>query len=155
MASRIGYLGQADFDAVAELYCDFRELYGLPSTERSAAREFLYRRTSTGQATVFVAKAGDDVIGFLNSYHRFDSMRLHHDWLLSDLYVVEKYRHRGLGADLIDAALAAARTDDADRVVIEQKGPDYPRWQAFLDSRGFQCEEGEPRYILDLTIRMA
>ena len=154
MQIEISYLTEADvdadLDAVVDLFEQYRSFYGKAPTPD--ARAFLVERVASGQSLVLVARDGVRVVGFTQVYRAFSSIRLTHDWVLSDLFVDGSARGRRVGGGLVDAVVAAARENGAHHVVLEtEENNAYAR--RLYESRGFESDGragGFLRYALQL-----
>ena len=131
----IAYAGTEDVDDVVGLFEQYRSFYGKAPTPD--AREFLGERIGSGQSLVLVARDGVTVVGFVQVYRAFSSIRLTHDWILNDLFVDGAARGRRVGGGLVDAVVAAARENGAHHVRLEtQHDNAYARH--LYESRGFE-----------------
>ncbi len=110
-------LGRDDFgDALALT----RELYGLDTDADAAPHQAWYEAlVADVDATPFLALADGDVAGLI--VHRL-RRRLNHatfEGWVSDLFVRERFRGRGIGRSLLDAAIAEWRLRGGHQVMLE------------------------------------
>ena len=98
----------ADLEHVVPLFDAYRQFYDYPG-DVEAARAFLRERLERDEAVVFLASQGSEAIGFTLLYPGFSSLSLARNHLLNDLFVVPGGRKKGVGASLIQAAIAHAR----------------------------------------------
>ena len=109
-------LGRDDFaDALAMA----RELYGLPDAHPEPHRAGLEALVNDVDATPYLAIANGEVAGLIGFRFR---RRLNHatfEGWVSDLYVREPYRRRGIGRVLLGAAIAEWRLRGGHQVMLE------------------------------------
>ena len=108
----------ADLDAVAPLFDLYRQFFaGKAELERS--REFLGERLEKNESVVLAAFDGSACAGFLQLYPLFSSWYCKRQWFLSDLYVAEEFRARGIGKKLVDACIDFAKHVDSRSILVE------------------------------------
>ncbi len=109
-------LGRDDFaDALALA----RELYALPDTDPEAHRAAYEALVNDPDATPFLAIADDEPAGFIGFRFR---RRLNHatfEGWVSDLFVRDRFRGRGIGRALLAAAIAEWRLRGGHQVMLE------------------------------------
>lgn len=110
--------GPQDLDALAVLFDAYRGFYGQPS-DVARARDWLRARLRVGESVVLLAQSGATVVGFVQLYPMFSSVRLARTWILNDLFVAEAARRQGVARALLDAAAAFARADGAAGISLE------------------------------------
>lgn len=135
MTIQISYATEADIDDVASLFEQYRSFYGKAPTHD--ARTFLGERVAGGQSLVLVARDGYRVVGFAQAYRAFDSIRLAHEWILTDLFVDGAARGRRVGGGLVDALVTSARDNGAHAVIVETEA-DNGYAHRLYESRGFE-----------------
>lgn len=109
-------LGRDDF---AEALALARELYGLPDSDPGPHRARFESLVNDVDATPFLAIADDEAAGFIGFRFR---RRLNHatfEGWVSDLFVREGYRGRGIGRALLGAAIAEWRLRGGHQVMLE------------------------------------
>jgi GNAT superfamily N-acetyltransferase len=108
----------ADLEAIAPLFDAYRRFFtGTPDIEIS--RAFLGERLERGDSVVLAAFEGEAAAGFLQLYPLFSSWYARRQWFLSDLYVAETFRKRGIGKRLVEACLELAKRGNARAVLVE------------------------------------
>src|SRR5271169_5855575 len=108
----------ADVGEVAPLFDLYRQFYG-KSPNEEAARRFLFARLSKGESVVFYARHEGKTVAFLQLYPVFSSVNLSRQWILNDLYVLEKARQHGYGRALVERAHRLAEETHAHSLVLE------------------------------------
>ena len=108
----------ADLDAVAPLFDAYRGFYGQPS-DLPRARAWLEERMRGGESVVLLAERDGDVVGFVQLYPMYSSVRTARTWILNDLFVAEHARRSGAARALLDAAAAFAREQGASSISLE------------------------------------
>ena len=121
----ISRAGPADLDALALLFDAYRGFYGQPS-DVAGARDWLRSRLRVGESMVLVARRGADMVGFVQLYPMFSSVRLARTWILNDLYVLPTNRRGGVARALMDAAADFARADGAAGISLETARDNAP-----------------------------
>jgi ribosomal protein S18 acetylase RimI-like enzyme len=110
--------GPADLDALALLFDAYRQFYGQVS-DVPRARDWLRSRLRVGESVVLLARRGDAILGFVQLYPMFSSVRTAKTWILKDLYVDAGARRTGVARSLLDAAANFAREDGAAGISLE------------------------------------
>ena len=108
----ISRAGPADLDALALLFDAYRQFYGQAS-DVPRARDWLRSRLRVGESVVLLARRGGVLVGFVQLYPMFSSVRTAKTWILNDLYVEAAARRGGVARALLDAAATFAREDGA------------------------------------------
>jgi GNAT superfamily N-acetyltransferase len=88
------------------------------STDGSSYR-FLEERLEGEESAIFVAWDGTDAVGFITLYPLWSSWYCRRIWFLSDLYVAESARRRGIGASLVERVIHYAMETNASSVMVE------------------------------------
>ena len=114
----ISRAGPADLDALAVLFDAYRQFYGQPS-DVPRARDWLRSRLRVGESVVLLARRGGAMLGFVQLYPMFSSVRTAKTWILNDLYVDANARRGGIARSLLDAAAKFAREDGAAGISLE------------------------------------
>ena len=114
----ISHAGPADLDALAVLFDAYRQFYGQPS-DVPRARDWLRSRLRVGESVVLLARRGGAMLGFVQLYPMFSSVRTAKTWILNDLYVDANARRGGIARSLLDAAAKFAREDGAAGISLE------------------------------------
>ena len=114
----ISRAGPADLDALAVLFDAYRQFYGQPS-DVPRARDWLRSRLRVGESVVLLARRGGAMLGFVQLYPMFSSVRTAKTWILNDLYVDPAARRGGIARNLLDAAAKHAREDGAAGISLE------------------------------------
>ena len=118
MTISISRAGPGDLDALAALFDAYRQFYGQAS-DIALARQWLRERLRFGESTVLVARRDGAMVGFVQLYPMFSSVRTAKTWILNDLYVDAGARRHGVARRLLDAAAAFAREDGAAGISLE------------------------------------
>jgi GNAT superfamily N-acetyltransferase len=98
-----------DIETLAVLFDAYRQFYGRASDVK-AARAFLLNRFEHGESVLFLAFLGHEPVGFTQLYPSFSSLSLARTYVLNDLFVHPSVRKKGVGAGLIHAATAYAKS---------------------------------------------
>jgi len=129
----------SDVADLAPLFDAYREFFaGHAGLDES--RAFLERRLLAEESVVFLARIAGAAAGFIQLYPLWSSWYCRRIWFLSDLYVEHTYRKRGLGARLVERAVAHAKETDASSVMVELPHRE-PHLAAFYDRLGFHRDD--------------
>lgn len=104
-------------EEAAVLFDRYRMFYGKPS-DPELARTYLRERLKNQESIIFGAWESEELVGFMQLYPSYSSLRVVKDWVLNDLYVELDVRGRGIGERLIRKALAFAEEQGAERVEL-------------------------------------
>jgi ribosomal protein S18 acetylase RimI-like enzyme len=118
MTHAIRRAGPQDLDALATLFDAYRRFYG-QAGDIARARDWVRTRLRLGESVVLLAEREGAIVGFVQLYRMFSSVRTAHTWILNDLYVDESARRGGAARALLDAAVAFAREDGAAGISLE------------------------------------
>src|SRR5579883_2219222 len=126
----------ADLDDVLPLFAAYRRFFA-PDGDERASRAFLAQRFEREESVVFLARCAGTAAGFLQLYPLWSSWYCRRIWFLSDLYVAQADRKRGVGGRLVRRALQHARETGASSVMVELPRRE-PHLTAFYAALGFQ-----------------
>ncbi|MBV4367255.1 GNAT family N-acetyltransferase [Erwinia phyllosphaerae] len=118
MAVVIRYGTPDDAEQLAYLVDLYRQFYGEKSN-LTLSLQFISERLYLGDSKIMVATDGDDLVGFIQLFPSFSTVTLQRLWILNDLYVVEEWRSRHVGLQLLQAAKAFALKNGAKEIFIE------------------------------------
>ncbi len=148
-ASTVRRANLGDVERVAPLFDAYRQFYGL-EPDLALARQFIASRLLRAESVVLLAEAPDGgVLGFVQMYPSFSSLRAARICVLYDLFVVPGARRLGLGRILMDAAAAEARRMGAVAMVLSTAKTNL-RAQRLYESLGWQRDEDFDEYGLTL-----
>jgi GNAT superfamily N-acetyltransferase len=139
-------------ESLAPLFRAYREFFagaaGLDESHR-----FLADRLARGESVVFAGKESSETLGFIQLYPLWSSWYCKRIWFLSDLYVTEPARKRGLGRRLVERAIAHAVETGASSVMVELPHRE-PHLAEFYARLGFHRDEvfDLARYVLEAPV---
>ncbi len=140
---------------VVDLFDQYRVFYKKPS-DKVLADNYIKERLERNESIIFVAledvNGSEVAIGFTQLYPTYSSVRAVKNWILNDLYVAADHRKKGIGEQLIQAAMQFAKTDGAQYVQLETAIDNYNA-QRLYETIGFvkqQPDEGYFVYKIDL-----
>ena len=133
---------------IAPLFDAYRQFYGQPP-DLEGARQFLFERLQRGESVIFAVVENENALGFTQLYPSFSSVSLKPIWILNDLFVVEKARHRGIGARLLMASRDHATQTGAARLVLSTAVENVTA-QALYERQGWQKDSGFAHYKFEL-----
>lgn len=130
-----------DAGDVARLLHDFNSEYDEPTPGVEALTEHARSLLAAGEITVLFAGQGRDGFCLLRFHRSIYNGRP--DAYIQELYVVPGRRGEGLGRELLEAALEAAREAGAPHVELTT-GEDDTEARSLYESAGFTNREGRP-----------
>jgi len=127
-SSRAWLAGPDDAEAVAGLLVQFRNHMGRDWPSDNAFLANVERLMEDPSTEYLLAAAGDDSppAGVCQLRYRFGIWLAGVDCWLEDLYVSESARGAGLGAALVELAIARARARDAKRIELDVSDANAP-----------------------------
>ena len=134
-AARIERADAADLVEIAGLFDAYRRFFAGKSDLQESQR-FLAERFARADSAMFVARRDRRIDGFIQLYPLWSSWYCKRIWFLSDLYVTEERRGRGLGHKLVECAIAHARETDATSIMVELPLRE-PHLRGFYGGLGF------------------
>lgn len=135
-------IARASFDdvaAIVPLFDAYRTFFA-GSTDSHESKRFLEERFERRDSVVFFAKSRAGAGGFIQLYPLWSSWYCRRLWFLSDLYVAESARNRGLGTRLVERAIEHARETGAIGILVELPRRE-PHLEAFYRKLGFRRDE--------------
>lgn len=128
-----------DLDALAPLFDAYRQFYEQPA-DLARARTFLAERMTQQQSLVWLAREGDQAVGFCQCYPSFCSILAAPIWVLYDLFVAPEHRGASVGRALMEAVEAQARSEGIARLDLTT-AHDNTRAQALYASQGWARDD--------------
>jgi GNAT superfamily N-acetyltransferase len=128
-----------DLDALSVLFDGYRQFYGRDS-DVPGAKAFLLDRYNHGESTLFIAHDGANPVGFTQLYPSFSSVSLGRIYILNDLFVSEAGRRKGVGAQLLAAAIDYAKTVGAIRLALSTANTNTSA-QALYEMTGWERDD--------------
>jgi GNAT superfamily N-acetyltransferase len=128
-----------DLAALAPLFDAYRAFFA-GRHDIGESRRFLEERFASKDSVVFIARTGSEVEGFIHLYPSWSSWYCSRIWFLSDLYVKESSRQRGLGRRLVERVIAYARETNASSVMVELPHRE-PHLKEFYAKLGFHKDD--------------
>jgi GNAT superfamily N-acetyltransferase len=138
VAEELKHATADDVAALVPLFGAYRSFFaGHSDAEQS--RRFLEERFARRDSVVFVAWRDDAAVGFTQLYPLWSSWHCRRIWFLSDLYVEERSRKRGVGRRLVERVVAYARETGASSVMVELPRGE-PHLREFYHKLGFHAD---------------
>ncbi|MGE4427861.1 MAG: N-acetyltransferase family protein [Solirubrobacteraceae bacterium] len=130
-----------DAPAIGRVLHAFNVEYDMPTPSAELFAERVRDLMTTGDTKVLLTGDAPDGLALLRLRPSLYSRAA--EAYLAELYVVPELRGRGLGGALLDAAIALARREGADRIELGTSEDDVAA-RALYESRGFINREGGP-----------
>ena len=137
-ACRITRAALGDVESILPLFDAYREFFA-GSTDRTS-RDFLLERLATAESVVFVAWDAAAAAGFIQLYPLWSSWYCRRIWFLSDLFVAQPARGRGIGASLVERVIVHADETGAASVMVELPRSE-PHLAEFYAKLGFAKDD--------------
>jgi ribosomal protein S18 acetylase RimI-like enzyme len=139
MSRHIRIADRTDADAIGRLLYAFNREFDEPTPEPPALAERMRQLLDGGDTLVLLAGDGPDGLAVLRFRASIWSAGL--ECYLAELYVVPARRGQGLGRQLMEAVLRAARERGADTMDIGVDEPDVAARRLY-ESLGFSNRSG-------------
>ena len=136
---RITRATPGDAAAVAPLFDAYRAFF-TGGNRLDESRRFLEERLVRDESVIFLARDGHEAVGFTQLYPLWSSWYCGRIWFLSDLYVKEGARKRGIGRQLVERVIEHARETHAASVMVELPRRE-PHLEEFYRRLGFGRDE--------------
>ncbi|HEY2475252.1 MAG TPA: GNAT family N-acetyltransferase [Candidatus Cybelea sp.] len=127
-----------DVGAILPLFDAYRAFFAGRTDDTS--QRFLQERLAGEESVVFVAWIEAKAAGFIQLYPLWSSWYCRRIWFLSDLYVSEAARGRGIGGALVQRVIAHANETEAASVMVELPRRE-PHLAEFYAKLGFAKDE--------------
>ncbi len=131
--------GPSHVDGLAPLFDLYRQFFTQKSDLDVSAR-FLHERVEKGESVVLAAYDGETPAGFLQLYPLYSSWYAQRQWFLSDLYVAEAFRERGIGKKLVEACAEFGKASGGRAILVEIPFSE-PHLAKFYGELGFARDE--------------
>ena len=138
-----------DLSLISPLFDLYRQFYEQDS-DLAKAENFLAQRLQLNESVIFLAFDGADPVGFTQLYPGFSSVSMGRTYLLNDLYVVESHRRLGVGALLLETAVAHAQSEQAVRISLTTNVANTTA-QAVYEAQGWEREKAFLTYNFKLN----
>jgi GNAT superfamily N-acetyltransferase len=122
-----------EFEALAEIFNQYRAHYGEPSDAASAKR-WLERCLVDGRLRAFVAEDKGEIVGFVTATELPASLRLAHLWQIRDLFVQPTHRRLAVARDLLACVRAAAIESGALRLAVQTEDDNHAALRLYGES---------------------
>jgi len=139
----------SNMEALLALFLSYLDFYNRPAGT-AEAEAFLRSRFEADESVVFLAMAGAEAVGFVQLYPTFSSLSLRRLWILSDLYVAEPARRRGIAKALIRRAQELALETHAEGLTLETAVSNTAA-QRLYEQLGWRRDEDFFRYYRQLN----
>lgn len=137
-----------DLGSLAELFDLYRQFYG-QSSDIKQAYAFLEARFNHADSEIFVAEHNHQLVGFVQLYPIFSSVRMQRLWLLNDLFVRKEFRGNGRSKSLILTAQEHAKETKACGLLLETATDNFIGNQLY-PAMGFELQSESNFYFLKL-----
>ncbi len=138
-----------DLPGLVQLFDGYRKFYR-KSSDLEGARRFLSERFQRQDSVIFVGKTGDrSIVGFIQLYPSFSSVRMSPIWILNDLYVQPDRRGQGIGERLLGEAGRHAVQNGYSRIELATENTNTHA-QRLYERLGYSKITGWTYYALNL-----
>jgi len=137
-----------DLGDAAVIFNSYRIFYGNKS-DLKLAFHFLKERLEFQESYIFLSKMDGEIVGFVQHYPFFSSVRAERLLILNDLFVSPEARCKGVATALIRESINFARAESCSGLLIETTD-DNKTAQALYKKIGWKKEVGIKHYYFDL-----
>tara|TARA_B110000263_G_scaffold5816_1_gene5011 strand:+ start:60 stop:509 length:450 start_codon:yes stop_codon:yes gene_type:complete len=137
-----------DLDDAAVIFNSYRIFYGKKS-DLTLAFHFLKERLEFQESYIFLSKMDGEIVGFVQNYPFFSSVRAERLLVLNDLFVSPKARCKGVATALIRESINFARAESCSGLLLETTD-DNTTAQGLYKRMGWKKEVGIKHYSFDL-----
>ncbi len=137
-------------ELVTGLFNQYRVFYQ-QKPDLELAEKFISDRLEKNESVIFVALIRQDLqdipVGFTQLYPKYSSVSAAKNWILNDLYVDYDHRKKGIGEQLIKAAMQFAKTERATYLQLET-AQDNQTAKRLYQAIGFTLQEPDTNFLL-------
>ena len=137
-----------DIEQLTKLFHEYLAFYNVNHFSCEDIERFLTDRLMKNESKIFIAKKGENIVGFVQLYPTFSSLSLKRVWILNDLFVGPGYRREGIADILMDEAEKFSKEGAAKGLSLET-GVDNSKAQALYTKRGWKPSSGFLTFFLD------
>jgi GNAT superfamily N-acetyltransferase len=132
----------AEFERLLPLIADYQRFYEVEDVEEKRNRTFFRRFLAPSDDGLLLGARdeGGELLGYACLYWHCSSLKARESVLMSDLFVIEAARGRGVGRALIEASAAIARERGAAHLEWST-APDNLTAQRLYDGTGAERSE--------------
>lgn len=134
----------SDIDIIAPLFDAYRVFYKQES-DILTAKKFISDRLHKNESTIFLARSGDEVVGFTQIYPVFSSVTVQRMHILNDLFVNSDFRGKGIATLLLNEAKHFAVENGSKGLGLET-AHDNPA-QALYERLGWEKDDSTLHYF--------
>ncbi|MBX7002223.1 GNAT family N-acetyltransferase [Bacillus sp. CNPSo 3703] len=134
-----------DLKQVSVLFDQYRQFYKQISNVE-AAYHFLVERYRKQESILFVAKQGEQYVGFVQLYPTFSSVAMKDAFILNDLFVINDFRQKGVGKELMKKAFSFAN-DKGARFICLETATSNIKAQQLYEKMGMTSDSSTQHYI--------
>lgn len=134
-----------DLKQVSVLFDQYRQFYKQISNVEGAYH-FLVERYRKQESILFVAKQGEQYVGFVQLYPTFSSVAMKDAFILNDLFVINDFRQKGVGKQLMKKAFSFAN-DKGARFICLETATSNIKAQQLYEKMGMTSDSSTQHYI--------
>ncbi|MGY8610678.1 GNAT family N-acetyltransferase [Bacillus altitudinis] len=134
-----------DLKQVSVLFDQYRQFYKQISNVEGAYH-FLVERYRKQESILFVAKQGEQYVGFVQLYPTFSSVAMKDAFILNDLFVINDFRQKGVGKELMKKAFSFAN-DKGARFICLETATSNIKAQQLYEKMGMTSDSSTQHYI--------
>lgn len=149
MTTVISPCGSADLAKASEVFALYRQFYRQPHDVQQASA-FLAQRLQRCDSHILLAREAERVLGFVQIYPVYSSIRLDTAWLLNDLYVREEARGKGIARQLLTVVAEQGRALGIRTIRLSTQRDNWQAQQLYL-ATGYQPDAQFLHFSLDLN----
>lgn len=125
----------SDIKELTPLMVEFRAFYQMESNQEEL-QAFIKNKINNRDSVIFVAEESNALIGYVQLYSSFSTIKLSDIWILNDLFVWEFFRGKGVASQLIDTVLGFSEKGQRKQVWLLTEN-DNKRARQLYKRKGF------------------
>ena len=138
-----------DLASLAQLFDGYR-VYYQQTSDMLVATRFIAQRLTQQDSTIFVAQEDEGpLLGFVQLYPIFSSVKAQKSLLLNDLFVTPSAREAGVARALMQKAKRYAKKQQACWLMLQTEHSNQ-KAQALYESLGYKKDQDSYYYYLSL-----
>jgi ribosomal protein S18 acetylase RimI-like enzyme len=137
-----------DLHNIVPVFDAYREYF---QQERNplAVQKYLFDKFEHRESVMFVAEKQSQIVGFAQLYPTFSSLTLQRVWTLNDFFIIQNYRNRGIGQQLVLAVKEYGALTKAKGIELTVQHANTKEWN-FWEKRGFMMDKEFRSYFYKL-----
>ncbi|MCG6191024.1 GNAT family N-acetyltransferase [Maribellus maritimus] len=125
----------SDIKELTRLMMELRTFYQQESKPEEL-QTFIKSRINNRDSVIFVAEENNKLVGYVQLFPSFSTIKLSEIWVLNDLFVLKSFRGKGVASQLVDTVLKFSEKGQRKQVWL-LTGNDNKKAQRLYKRKGF------------------